>query len=636
MGNTKRWYIYVTSAVGLQALTWAVITLLRNMVIESIKPNTDEIAYQIAIILVGLPIYIVHWLWAQRLAQGNKEDKGSFPRCLYLYLVLAGALGPILNNIYGLFAAGVVEGIGSAYLMNLIPIVILAVVFAYHNRVLNEDIRNLDGRVGDPTVRRLYGLFFTAVGLVITAMAAYSLLFMVFHQVGSQLVQIGINKWIWQDVIRLVLGLIVWVVSWNWMQRLFKSSKEEQTSTARRVYLYLLIFISVLTSISVITRILASLIKRILISRGSSGASSGDIRDALPVLIIMGVIWAYHAFVISEDDESVGTVQAQEGVRRTYLYLIAGIGFAAFITGIAGVLNDLIYSMINQSLIGNEIREALSYNISMIIAGIFTWIIPWRSIQTEVVEKDTMEVRRFMPRRIYLYLYLFISMMTLLGSLVFIVYQILLSILGQRGDSDWSGAISGSIVAAGVLAFHGSILGADGRKLEEEKKSVLANMRIAIIDGGEGYFGSALKKTLVEELPGLEPAVIGLTKNAKLAMDTKVKDKDIPAILAEAKLIIGPWNALADFEGVAPKIAKAVAASPAQKLLLPVRSPGCDWVGLGKLEENTLVPKTIKAVKQIIAGEEVVSKRPIGCAAILGIIVGLLFLLAFISFFLMW
>jgi hypothetical protein len=77
--------------------------------------------------------------------------------------------------------------------------------------------------------------------------------------------------------------------------------------------------------------------------------------------------------------------------------------------------------------------------------------------------------------------------------------------------------------------------------------------------------------------------------------------------------------------------------SPAQKLLLPTRSPGFDWIGLGKLEEETLVPKTVKAVKQIMAGEEVITSRPMGCAGILGTVVGLLAVLglaaAVISFF---
>jgi hypothetical protein len=68
MSTVRRWYIYLVSAVSLQAVAWAIIVLLRNLLITRLNPPSTLIAFPIAVILVGLPIFLAHWLWGQRLA----------------------------------------------------------------------------------------------------------------------------------------------------------------------------------------------------------------------------------------------------------------------------------------------------------------------------------------------------------------------------------------------------------------------------------------------------------------------------------------------------------------------------------------------------------------------------------------
>lgn len=630
MGNTKRWYIYVTSAVTLNAVTWGVITFLRNLFVGGFRPDVAEIAYQLAILLIGFPIYIIHWLWSQRLTEKDIEERSAFQRCLYLYIVLAGALGPILNSTFSLFEDGVIYGDRDAYVVNLISIVVLAFVYGYHLKVLDKDINALNGRAGAPSVRRLYVIGTTAVGLVMSAMASYTLLRWLFYQGGTKMVGSAFKSEVGVEIVRLIIGVVVWVIFWRWFQRLFISSKEEQAAVGRKAYLYLIVFISVVTIVSTAAGILASLIRRVIVG----GVSSGDIRDAIPVLVVMGVLWAYHAYVLREDDGSVGTVPSQEGIRRAYLYLVAAVGFAALVSGLDGMLNVLIYSLnfrvraVIGAVIGNELSRSLSWYIAVIMASIITWIVPWRGLHIETVEEDVSENLRSVPRRIYLYFFLFVSVMTLLSSLIYIVYQLLLILLGQRGgvglfiDSIW--AITGSIIAGIVLVCHGSILRRDGRLMEKEKRESLSEMRVTILDGGEGIIGTALKNAILDVFPGLEPSAIGLTTAAQEAMSSDVRAKDIPANLSDAKLIISPWNITFGLSEVKPDIAKALLTSPAKKLLLPLSEPELDWVGLEKFEIQELVLETVKAVKQIMAGAEVITTRRMGCASIVGIVVGLL------------
>jgi hypothetical protein len=85
MSTVRRWYIYLVSAISLQAVAWAIITLLRNLLISRLDPPPTSIAFQIAVILVGLPIFLAHWLWGQRLARKVVEEREATLRRFYLY-----------------------------------------------------------------------------------------------------------------------------------------------------------------------------------------------------------------------------------------------------------------------------------------------------------------------------------------------------------------------------------------------------------------------------------------------------------------------------------------------------------------------------------------------------------------------
>ncbi|MCK5316610.1 MAG: hypothetical protein KAJ55_01785, partial [Anaerolineales bacterium] len=78
MSNVRRWYIYLVSAISLQGVVWAAIALLRNLFIYGVDPIA--VAFQIAVLIVGLPVYLAHWRQGQRLVQREKEERGAVLR----------------------------------------------------------------------------------------------------------------------------------------------------------------------------------------------------------------------------------------------------------------------------------------------------------------------------------------------------------------------------------------------------------------------------------------------------------------------------------------------------------------------------------------------------------------------------
>jgi hypothetical protein len=250
--------------------------------------------------------------------------------------------------------------------------------------------------------------------------------------------------------------------------------------------------------------------------------------------------------------------------------------------------------------------------------------------------------RRSLPRKIYLYLYLFAATMSVLGSLIYIVFQLLLMLLGERTAVnlllDLAQAISFALIAGGVLAYHGSILRADGRFERAERAEGLSDFSIVILDADRGLLGRALAQILARSFPGLAVTPIGLTKEAAAHMGSEIKGQSIPAALKKANLIIGSWNVAAADGGVSEAVAKAIVASPARKLLIPLPGENVDWLGVENWEADEFAVRAVSAVRQVLAGERVTYSRGLGCFGYAGIaflvllLVWLLFTLAAVAF----
>ncbi|ACL05400.1 DUF3842 family protein [Desulfatibacillum aliphaticivorans] len=128
-------------------------------------------------------------------------------------------------------------------------------------------------------------------------------------------------------------------------------------------------------------------------------------------------------------------------------------------------------------------------------------------------------------------------------------------------------------------------------------------MNICVIDGQGGGIGAAIIKKLKETLE--ESAVILALGTNAIATAQMLKAKAnrgasgenaIVRTTAKADLIIGPISivlAHSMMGEVTPKMAEAVAASPAKKLLLPLSQENVEVVGVQKLPLPRLVDAMI-------------------------------------------
>lgn len=144
----------------------------------------------------------------------------------------------------------------------------------------------------------------------------------------------------------------------------------------------------------------------------------------------------------------------------------------------------------------------------------------------------------------------------------------------------------------------------NGRRMEKRKKS------IAVIDGQGGGIGSAVIKRLRETFTE-EVEIIGLGTNA-MATGAMLKggankgasgENAIIQTVKAVDIIIGTTGivlANSMMGELTPKMAEAVASSPATKCLLPLKIPEVEMIGAPKEPLPHLIDQLMKRLKEII------------------------------------
>ena len=624
MSNARRWYIYLVSAITLQAITWAIIALLRNLLIFGV--NENAVAFQVAVLIIALPVFLIHWLWAQKLTAKENAERGATLRRFFLYGMMASLLSPFATNLYDLIRRLFNEKnpeqsssyrhlvTGDAIIYHLIALIILALLWFYIQRVKNEDATIIPEIGGSAIVRRLYVLAFSAAGLTMVIIAIIHVLRWVMMQFGgSQIYSGAMDIGLANELTRIVVGLPLWLIFWRWAQRLFDGEREEERASAlRKFYLYGAIFIGTMQVVVMSTAILSDIIGNLI----GVPPSGGDIRVPLSIILGGGILWVYHAFVL-RDDANVEETTRQAGVRRLYAYLVAAIGFSALIVGITGLL--MVFLQVFELSFGESLREILAYAISAILAGLPVWIIPWRQEEVQSTEASPQgdDTRQSIPRKIYIYFFLFIATATALSSSVYIVYRLVDTLFGGDAPTfiQLAEAIALIIIAAGIWLYHGSILRRENKFEEASREKKMRATRVVVAGTKEG-FDEKLLLAINEEIPELDIHPLWLP----------AEDGDLE-ILDEAELIIGSAS-IAFSDG---SIWTKITASSARKLLTPAWREGWDWAGVTRWEEDELIEQTLFALKNFLDGKEIEIHKPMGAGKVILIVIAVIFLLSMMS-----
>lgn len=634
MLNVRRIYLYAVSAISFVAVTWAVIGLARLILTEGIgQGQIIGLAWGLAVIIVGLPIFLFHWLMTQRLTGSNAEELGSPIRCGFFYVVMAAAAMPVFGNIYRLVDDLFLAVLGGTrpdtypYDMTVAEHVVAILVWGVVWLYLWRFMRQLPLTSINRSIRRLYLLFFSLAGLVAVAWGVFGLLQSLMEMMAGEVWRTPVADYTAQSLV----GAAIWVGHWRILQQNFAAGHPaEERSVLRKVYLYLAVFAFSVMALVSGTLLLKRLFELALGAPPSAEPLLIQLSTAVPLLIVGGLFWAYHWSVVGEDAVQAPDGPRQAAVRRIYAYLVATVGLTATLTGIGGLL-VLLVEMLTRSEGLAFYREEVALFAAMTLFGTPVWILPWRARQALATlpapaggqRSEGAEERRSLVRKIYLYFFVFVAALVVFGSVGWFVFHLLTALLGANLPDDFVTLVLNALVlgllAVGVWLYHWLAIRQDGRLAEQEEAAQLANVVVVVIDDEDGKLGQTVLGKLRRGLPGIQLRPVGVTPQAVAAMDGEPFSA---ALLDMASFIVGSWKAL-----TASGVETAVEASAATKFVVPVAEEQWVWTGVKAQSVETHAEQIVRGVKQAVEGETINFERDMDVGTIAGIVLGVILFL---------
>ena len=227
MKTIRRLYFYAVAIISMEVVVWGIISLLRSIFsVNKIVDDASALAQALALILVGVPIFLVHWLWAQRVSAKDDEEQTASLRAIFFYGILLGTLIPAVQNLLALinraflttanlYVSRSIVGGSQTWTDNLIAIVVNLLIAAYFWNTLKAKWRTLPETENFAEIRRLYRFIWMLYGLLMVIYGAQQALDYTFTlSAGNVLGALGRETAV-NAIALLVVGAPIWFFSYQ-------------------------------------------------------------------------------------------------------------------------------------------------------------------------------------------------------------------------------------------------------------------------------------------------------------------------------------------------------------------------------------------------------------------------------------
>ncbi|MBL8098402.1 MAG: hypothetical protein JNK81_04430 [Anaerolineales bacterium] len=545
MKTIRRLYFYAIAFISVEVVLWGIIGLLRSVVNQNeITSGTTSLAQAISLILVGVPIFLFHWLWAQNISAKDDEENSATLRAVFLYGMLLATFLPAIQNFLAfinrtlLSSANLYEyralvGGTQTWSDNLIAIVINLLIAAYFWNILKQNWSKLSETENFAEIRRLYRFIWMLYGLLMTIYGAQQALNFAFTLPSNVLGEIG-RETVINAIALLVIGTPIWYFSWRILQDVLPDSAERD-SYLRLGVLYLLTLGSVIIVLSAGGNLIYKILLQIL-GESSDGISflheiGGPISLGLP----FAVVWSYYGKWLSTQFGFDENLPRRASKQRLFYYLLSFVGLTATFFGVMSLLSTIIDMLTSNTFFGiGNFASSISSAIASLVIGLPLWLMTWRPMQAQALQDNDAgdHARRSVIRKFYLYLVLFASViggMIAAGNLVF---RLISTALGGDTSNVLDSSLNSlqALILFVVLAwYHLSAL----RKDTESKTDVLeekqSNYQVLVFDHN-GSFGESVKAMFAKRAPKVPVTVVNA--NEKISAEIKADAIVLPGSLA--------------------------------------------------------------------------------------------------------
>lgn len=516
MKSIRRLYFYLVAFISAEVVLWGGIGLLRSMVSATSVGAGDVLARALALVLVGVPVFLFHWLWAQRAATGDAEEQTSLLRALFFFTVLGATLVPVVQNtlawlnrlLLRLVHAPVTQAIwggNQTWQDNLIAIFANLVVAAYFWHILRQAWESLPDDTRFADARRLYRFFWLVYALVWSVAGVRELLMYLFADVGVTGLGTSPHVRLANGLAAVLIAVPLWLYTWHICQRAL-GAERERASNLRLGVLYFLGWGSAVITVTSASVALFEIFNVLLGASGGWGEARSGIGEGLAMAIPMGALWFYYGNWLLRHIALDADPGAQAGKRRLYHYLLALIGLGMTVGGAITLLLFLIDLLTRQNVWGGGLRERLSSALSLLVIGLPLWLSRWPRLQTGALDESERgeNARHSLVRKVYLYIVIFAAVIGGMAAAVGLVFNILSALLSGPPADFWASLWDSTailLVFAVLLGYHLRILRGD--MAQEAARPVTSNLVVWLADSGEPAWASGIQETLQREVPGL-------------------------------------------------------------------------------------------------------------------------------------
>ena len=604
MKSIRRLYFYLVAFISIEVVVWGLVNLLRSIVDETISGGADALAQALALILVGVPIFLIHWLWAQRASASEEEEKEATLRAVFLYAILLGTLIPVVQNVLSFINRALVQvtGLGverafSAFRNqtladNLIAIVMNLVVAWYFWNILRLDWGTLKDRENFSEVRRLYRYLWMLYGLLMTVFGAQQVLRFLIYIPGDVLGEVGREVFV-NGTALLVIGTPVWVYSWRVIQDSL-TDRAEMESNLRLGILYLLALGGVTTVLTVAYNVVNEILLILLGEASTFAGFVSDVSGPLSIGIPLGLVWAYFGHWLRRHIEAAGNMVREAGMMRPYFYILAFIGLVVSFIGVQSIFSFLIEMAADRTFsMAGASRANLAGALSSLIVGLPLWLMTWRPMQADALAEGEMgdHARRSVIRKFYLYLALFASVIGGMATAVGLVYNFLVVVVfGDWGSSAGLNFAENMLNYAQllllfvvVLIYHLNLLREDGASMADALAEKQSAFPVLIVDSGDGVVDS-VKAALMKS---------GAKMQVTVSTPKEKPEGSFSAMVLSGSLAVDAPAWIKSFGGMTDRTVRIIVQNEADDLV---------WA------DNAA--QAAESVQRLAEGQEVQKKKP--------------------------
>jgi hypothetical protein len=504
----RRLYQYAAAFLGLQLCA----TGLRGLLTQLLEPlfataaigaaSTDafRLSLNIALLLVGLPLWALHWWLVQRAAHAHDEQHARLRR-LYAYLTLGVAaiacligLSALLGALLGglLWSGADTRAAGSTG-----ALLVYGAIWLYHWRVFATDRNEVEVTGGSATLRRWYLTVVLSISLFALVLAAIGV---VRELLLATQPAFGVSPGLRMRAGELLAALLLWLPHQLWWRRLPREATplraDELRSALRQVYLGLAVTI---TAVAALGGLAGLLYQALLAGFGGAlwSALLNDQADAIATALVAAPLWLFHRAELAAEAHLSDMPARPAMARRLIGYLMAAIGLVALFFGLGGLLGTLIRMVAAPQTFGLGWREPLSMYAALALVALPVYATTAQA--TERLARGTAAEERTLSRRIYLYAALLFGIGASVTALVQLLRLALAAALGAATPNlaaelgGWAGY---TLIGAALLAYYAWLV----RRAGKAKSTLGAGMTIVVL--ADEPLRAALLTALTHELPG--------------------------------------------------------------------------------------------------------------------------------------